>query len=308
MNLRELEYLVALADQQNFRRAAEICHVSQPTLSTQLRKMEDELGVTLVERMPRKAVLTAAGEAVVARARRVLDEIAQIRAETASHRKTGSTRLRLGVFPTLGPYLLPEIVPAFVARFPSVELLLTEEKSDLLLRQLLGGQIDAALLALPLADPHLVGRVLFSEPFLLAVPGDHPLATQDRIGPEALLHEELMLLEEGHCLREQALDVCRLSGAHERNGFRGTSLETLRQMVVAGVGSTLLPQLATRRRGQDSGQEIHLLSFSDEQLRRRIGLFWRKTSSLSRLLNEVSDLIAEIGGELLAPPPPRSAP
>ncbi|WP_312527009.1 LysR substrate-binding domain-containing protein [Paracoccus sp. (in: a-proteobacteria)] len=299
MNLRELEYLVALADQRNFRRAAEICGVSQPTLSTQLRKLEEELGATLIERAPRNVILTAAGQEALARARRILDEVAQMRDEAARHSPHGSTRLRLGVFPTLGPYLLPHLVPRLVAEFPEVELLLSEEKSEVLIRRLVDGQIDAALLALPVQDPHLTGRNLFKEPFLLAVPPGHKLAGQAQVGAEALSDQSLMLLEEGHCLRDQALDVCRLSGAVERSGFQGTSLETLRQMVVAGVGITLLPALAAGS-GQASGQNPVLVSFSDPTICRHIGIFWRRTTSMTRMMEAFAQLISAVACERLS--------
>ena len=299
MNLRELEYLVALADQRNFRRAAEICGVSQPTLSTQLKKLEEELGVALVERAPRNVIFTAAGQEALARARRILDEVAQMRGDAAQHGESGTTRLRLGVFPTLAPYLLPHIVPRFIAGFPEVELLLTEEKSDLLIRRLVEGQIDAALLALPVHDSHLTGKILFREPFFLAVPNGHALASAGQVGPEALADQSLMLLEEGHCLREQALELCRLSGAAERTGFRGTSLETLRQMVVAGVGITPLPALASAA-GQGGRSDMKVLPFADEGVSRRIGLFWRRTSSMGRLMEQTAALIAEVAQERLA--------
>lgn len=297
MNLRELEYLVALADHRNFRRAAEVCGVSQPTLSTQLRKLEAELGATLVERAPRNVLLTPAGEAAVARARRVLIEIAQLREEAVAGRR-GATRLRLGVFPTLGPYLLPSVVPRFVARFPEVELRLTEEKSEALRRKLIKGELDAALLALPVTDSHLTGAVLFDEPFHLAVPRGHPLAARERVRPDALSNQRLMLLEEGHCLRDQALALCQRAGATEHAGFRGTSLETLRQMVVAGVGMTLLPALAC---GGAGTSEIEILPFAGAGPSRRIGLFWRRSTATPALMRDLAALLREIAGDLVPP-------
>ncbi len=304
MNLRELEYLVALADQRNFRRAAEICNVSQPTLSTQLKKLEEELGVALIERAPRNVILTAAGQEALARARRILDEVAQMRDEAARHVTSGSTRLRLGVFPTLGPYLLPHVVPRFIAEFPKVELLLSEEKSEVLIRRLVDGQIDAALLALPVQDAHLTGRLLFKEPFLLAVPPGHDLSDRTTVSAEALSDQSLMLLEEGHCLRDQALDVCRLSGAVERSGFQGTSLETLRQMVMAGVGITLLPALAAGPSPQDSHGPV-LIPFDDPSICRHIGLFWRRTTSMTRMMEAAARLIGTVATERLAAGAPK---
>lgn len=297
MNLRELEYLVALADHRNFRLAAEVCGVSQPTLSAQIRKLEDDLGLPLFERGPRRVALTRAGNLVLARARRILDEVAQIRAETSNLRDTGTPSLHLGVFPTLGPYLLPRAVPRFLERFPGVELMLTEEKSSSLIRKLVDGQLDAALLALPVNVSHLTGRVLFDEPFRLAVAQTHPLTRLPiPLGPEALAGQSLLLLEKGHCLREQALELCREVGAEEYGDFRATSLETLRQMVIAGVGMTLLPALACR---QTEGMAA--LPIASPQFRRRIGIFWRKSTSHDRLMSRLADLLTEVATTLLEP-------
>ena len=244
MNLRDLKYLVALADLRHFGKAADACFVSQPTLSTQIRKLEDELGVALVERAPRKVMLTAAGQDVVLRARRIVAEVEQMKESARRSRDPESGSMRLGVFPTLGPYLLPHIVPQLRERFPQLELLLVEEKSDVLLQRLRDGKLDAALLALPVHDEQLHAELLFEEPFVFAAPQRHPLAARASVSMAQLSDETLLLLEDGHCLRDQALDVCRLSGANEKSGFRATSLETLRQMVAAGVGVTLLPALS----------------------------------------------------------------
>ncbi|MDS9470144.1 LysR substrate-binding domain-containing protein [Paracoccus sp. MBLB3053] len=289
MKLRDLEYLVALAEQQNFHRAAAVCGVSQPTLSAQIRKFEDDLGLVLFERSPRNVSLTPAGGVILARARRVLDEVAQMRVEADNLRNRLTPSLHLGVFPTLGPYLLPHVVPQFLRRFPGVEPMLTEEKSEVLLRKLVEGKLDAALLALPVTDSQLAGRQLFEEPFRLAVPRTHPLAGhKGAINPTELAGEKLMLLDKGHCLRDQALALCRDIGALEYDDFRATSLETLRQMVVAGVGVTLLPEMACR-----PADDLVALRFASTQFRRRIGLFWRKSTSQTALMQELADLIAE---------------
>lgn len=244
MNLRDLRYFVALADHRHFGRAAVACHVSQPTLSTQIRKLEDELGVALVERAPRKVMLTPIGRELLDHARRIVDEAERMKQSARRQQDPESGMLRLGLFPTLGPYLLPHVVPALRLRFPQLELRLVEEKSAELVERLKDGRLDAGLLALPLHDDQLHAEPLFQEPFLLAVPSEHPLATRGTLPLDALDNLQLLLLEEGHCLRDQALDVCRLSGASETGGFRATSLETLRQMVAAGVGITLLPALS----------------------------------------------------------------
>ena len=205
MNLRDLRYLVALADLRHFGKAADACFVSQPTLSTQIRKLEDELGVALVERAPRKVMLTAVGQDVVQRARRIVADVEQMKEAARRSRDPESGSLRLGVFPTLGPYLLPHVVPQLRERFPQLELLLVEEKSDVLLQSLREGKLDAALLALPVHDEQLHAEFLFEEPFVFAAPVRHPLAAQDSLAMSQISDETLLLLEDGHCLREQAL-------------------------------------------------------------------------------------------------------
>ena len=211
--------------------------------------------------------------------------------------------VRLGMFPTLGPYLLPHVVPRIRARFPHLELLLVEEKSDVLLSRLREGKLDAGLLALPVADDQLHTEFLFEEPFVLAVPESHPLAQRGSLTLAELSHQQLLLLEDGHCLREQALDVCRLSGANEKSEFRATSLETLRQMVAADVGITLLPALAVKPPVAHS-QNIHLLGFSDSHPSRRIAMVWRKSSAMSGFLQQLAQVFRELPPTLFQPDAP----
>ncbi len=279
MNLRDLEYLVAIAEHGHFGRAAEACHASQPTLSTQIKKLEGELGIELFERTSRSVVLTAAGERVVERARILLREAGAIAGIAEQMKDPATASLRIGLFPTLAPYLLPHVVPVVRARFPALELLLVEEKTDEILRQLSGGALDAGVLALPIPNDELDHALLFEEDFVLAVPSDHALAARDDRVPLGVLSDEsVLLLDDGHCLRDQALAVCQLAGAVERQGFRSTSLETMRQMVAAGVGVTLLPRLAVEPPIAATAG-IRLLEFADPVPSRRIGLFWRKTSA-----------------------------
>ena len=292
MNLRDLKYLIALADLRHFGKAADACFVSQPTLSTQVRKLEEELGVTLVERAPRKVMLTATGQDVVQRARRIVADVEQMREAARRSKDPESGSLRLGVFPTLAPYLLPHVVPQLRERFPQLELLLVEEKSDVLLQHLREGRLDAALLALPVHDEQLHCEFLFDEPFVLAAPHGHELASRTSLRMDELSDETLLLLEDGHCLRDQALDVCRLSGAQEKSGFRATSLETLRQMVAAGVGVTLLPALSVRAPIVQPAN-IRLVKFDEPPPSRRIALVWRKSSAMEAFLQQ---LAAEVGG------------
>ena len=282
MNLRDLRYLVALAEHRHFGRAAEASFVSQPTLSTQIKKLEDELGVALVERTPRKVLLTEVGREIAQRARDVLNEVDQIKAIARRTLDPESGTVRLGIFPTLGPYLLPHVVPRIRERFPRLELLLVEEKTEMLLRQLREGRLDAAVLALPIHDDQLHAEFLFEEPFLLAVPEGHEFAKRKSLNVDDLSDQSLLLLEDGHCLRDQALQVCHLAGAGEKTGFRATSLETLRQMVAANVGMTLLPTLSIKPPVARS-ENIHLRQFRGEAPSRRIAMFWRKSSAMARM-------------------------
>ncbi len=298
MNLRDLKYLIALADHKHFGRAATACFVSQPTLSTQIKKLEDELGVSLVERAPRKVMLTPAGRDAAERARRIVAEVEQMKEGARRSQDPEAGTVRLGIFPTLGPYLLPHVIPSIRERFPQLELLLVEEKSDVLLSRLHEGKLDAALLALPVHDDQLHSEFLFEEPFVLAVPEDHPLARRDSLSLDELSEQKLLLLEDGHCLREQALEVCRLSGANEKSEFRATSLETLRQMVAANVGMTLLPMLAVKPPVAQS-RNIHLLGFSDSHPSRQIAMLWRRSSAMGGFLLELSRVFSALPATLL---------
>jgi LysR family hydrogen peroxide-inducible transcriptional activator len=298
MNLRDLRYLVALADHQHFSHAAAASFVSQPTLSTQIKKLEEELGVSLVERSPRRVMLTDVGRAVSERARYVLREVDEIREIARRTQDPESGSVRLGFFPTLGPYLLPHVIPKLRARFPRLEMLLVEEKSPVLIQMLIDGKLDAAGLALPLHDDRLHAEFLFEEPFVLAVPRQHELTSRAALKIGDLAEHSLLLLEDGHCLREQALDVCHLAGSTERTGFRATSLETLRQMVSAGVGITLLPTLAVKPPVPVS-DNLALLRFDQHQPSRRIALAWRKTSAMAEFLHQLARVIADLPPNLL---------
>ena len=299
MNLRDLKYLVALADHKHFGRAAAACFVSQPTLSTQIKKLEDELGVPLVERAPRKVMLTPAGREAAARARNIVAEVEQMKEAARRSQDPEAGTVRLGIFPTLGPYLLPHVVPKIRQRFPHLELLLVEEKSDQLLRLLREGKLDAAVLALPVHDDQLHAEFLFEEPFVLAVPDGHPLAHRQSLSLDELSDQRLLLLEDGHCLRDQALDVCHLAGALEKSEFQATSLETLRQMVAANVGVTLLPLLAVKPPVARS-ENVQLIGFdSARQPSRRIAMVWRRSSAMGDFLEHLAQLFQTLPPQLL---------
>jgi len=299
MNLRDFHYLTALAQHQHFGRAAQACFISQPTLSTQIRKLEDELGVALVERTSRKVLLTAAGQEMAAHARRIVAEVEQMKETARRSRNPEAGSVRLGLFPTLAAYLLPHVVPIINQRFPQLELRLVEEKSDRLLSQLHSGQLDAAILALPLHEEQLHSQFLFEEPFVLAMSRQHPLAQHTHLTVEALTGQQLLLLQDGHCLRDQALAVCHLAGAQETSGFQATSLETLRQMVAAGVGITLLPLLAVQP-PVTSPANLHLLPFSgDNRPSRHIAMVWRRSSAMSHFLQQLAALFSQLPEKLL---------
>jgi LysR family hydrogen peroxide-inducible transcriptional activator len=293
MTLRDLEYLVALAETRHFGRAAARVHVSQPTLSAQLRKLEDQLGVALVERRPRRVALTAAGEAVVAHARRMLREADDIRALARASQDPLGGQLKVGLIPTLGPYLLPRVAPKVARALPKLQLMLHEYQTAPLVERTLAGELDLAILALPADTKGLVTRSLFAEAFLVAMPQGHRLAQKKRVRTADLEGEKLLLLEEGHCLRDQALEVCSRLGTEEQD-FRATSLETLRQMVAAGLGVTLLPRLAAEGPFA-SARGLVVRPFAPPAPSRVIGAAWRRSSSSGEAIAAVCDLVSRAG-------------
>lgn len=260
MNIRDLEYLVALAEHRHFRRAADSCHVSQPTLSGQIRKLEDELGVMLLERTSRKVLFTQV-----------------------------SGPLHIGLIPTIGPYLLPHIIPMLHQTFPKLEMYLHEAQTHQLLAQLDSGKLDCAILALVKESEAFIEVPLFDEPMMLAIYEDHPWANRDRVPMSDLAGEKLLMLEDGHCLRDQAMGFCFEAGADEDTHFRATSLETLRNMVAAGSGITLLPALAVPQERKRDGV-VYLPCIKPEP-RRTIGLVYRPGSPLRSRYEHLAEAI-----------------
>jgi LysR family hydrogen peroxide-inducible transcriptional activator len=291
VTLQELRYLVAVAEEGQVARAAECCHVGQPTLSTQLKKLEDTLGVQLFERGPRGLKPTAAGAPIIAQARVVLEEVQKLRelARTAQDPMAGA--LRVGAIPTLGPYLLPHLLPAIRKTYPKLRLLLSESLTAQLLEALHKHTLDAALLALPVAHAGLETMELFREPFELALPVGHRLAKKKHAQPQDLADENLLLLAEGHCLRDQALDVCGTARRESREEVQATSLETLRQMVAAGIGCTLLPRLSTLGGARPDKRLIELRPFTAPEPTRLIGLVWRARGARAEAARRLGDLI-----------------
>jgi LysR family hydrogen peroxide-inducible transcriptional activator len=295
IKLKDLKYLVAVADTRHFGRAAERCFVSQPTLSAQLKKLEEYLGVQLVERHPKRVLLTPAGQQIVERARRVIEASDDIVAIAATHRDPLAGRLRVAFLPTIGPYLLPLIMPRLRKALPRLDLMLYEFQTGPMLEKLVAGELDLGVLALPVDLDGLQARPLYDEPFVVAMPQGHPLAKQQQIRIGDLSGETLLLLEDGHCLRDQALEVCSRLSVHERSDFRATSIETLRHMVASGSGITLLPELATRGAYANT-KGVTLRAFTKPAPVRTIGAVWRKSSVRSAAIDAVAKELAGLPG------------
>lgn len=292
MNLRDLRYLVAVAEHRHFGRAAEACFVSQPTLSTQLKKLEETLGVMLIERTNRQVMLTVAGEQIVAQAQKVLFEVNALTAMAEQHADPLGGEFKLGIIPTLAPYILPKILTPIATAFPNLKLQLTEAQTGPLTAMLKQGDLDAVLLALPLNEENVQEFHLFNEPFLFAVPGDHQKAERKYVSVNDLDGEQVLLLEDGHCLRDQALDVCQSHRATENANFRATSIETLRQMVSAGVGTTLIPELAVPDERSRKQANVRYIPFRGEIPHREVGLCWRVSSTRTALLADLAEMLA----------------
>ena len=296
MTLQDLRYVVTLAETRNFARAAKACYVSQPTLSTQIKKLEGELGLALFERTNKRVMPTPAGFELIAQARVVLEEAEKLQQMAQQALDPMAGPLRLGVIPTLGPYLLPHIVPRLRAAYPRLSLYLREDLTGNLIEQLRSGSLDAILLALPIHPDGLEIIALFQEPFVMALPKDSPLAGKAEVMETDLMGVPLLLLEDGHCLRDQALAVCGLPQPRGSEDFRASSLETLRQMVAAGVGCTLLPALAADTVGA-GGEKlaseglIELRSFSAPVPCRTIGMAARRGFPRMEMVRAFAELI-----------------
>ncbi|GMR08585.1 MAG: DNA-binding transcriptional regulator OxyR [Gammaproteobacteria bacterium] len=290
MNLQELRYLVAVDDERHFHRAAERCFVSQPTLSGQLKKLEQELGVLLVERSNRQVNMTEAGSVVAEQARKILVEVAAIHDIAETYHDPMSGELHVGLIPTVAPYLLPVIMPAIKKSCPQLKLWLHEYQTSVLLEKLRRAELDFLILALPVDSDNFSRIELFREPFQLAVPRAEALAKQPLITLGDIKGREMMLLEEGHCLRGHALDVCLLAGAAEYADYYASSLETLRHMVGEGMGMTLMPELAVPKK-QRKRDAVQYIPFSDPKPNRRIGMLYRRNSYRQETFNNLAELI-----------------
>ncbi len=301
ITLKQLRYFAALARLRHFGRAAEECHVSQPALSLQIQELEAVLGCQLVERRRNAVSLTETGAEVAERAQRILLEANDL--VDHARRRPGplSGALDLGVIPSIAPYLLPAALPLLQNRHPDLDLRLRETQTATLLDEILGGQLDVALLSLPVEPAGLETLALFDDPFLLAMPASAELEPS-----QALSGETLLLLEEGHCLREQALSLCRLSQGGGRRQYGASSLSTIMQMVANGFGSTLLPAMALAVEIR-SGMAVKLYRFSEPAPSRSIGLAWRRTSprkadfeALAAIFSEIARA-SQVSGEIAQP-------
>jgi LysR family transcriptional regulator, hydrogen peroxide-inducible genes activator len=290
MNLRDLKYLIAIAQHRHFGKAAKECFVSQPTLSTQIKKLEDELGVILIERNNKQVLLTDVGEQIIAKARQILKSVDEVREIAGQYKEPDAGRITFSAIPTLAPYLLPHIVPAIQQHMPKLQIMLYELQTAVSLRKLEDGELDAALLALPIEQSSLKYEALFEEPFLAATAPHKALAKRKQLKLMDLAGEEILLLEDGHCLRDQVLDLCNKIDAHEIAGFRATSLETLRQMIASGIGTTLIPQLATLNKGWDQNS-IAYIPFEEPQPSRQIVLAYRDTYHRIPILEKIASII-----------------
>ncbi len=274
---KQLQYLTALAETKHFSKAAEICNITQSTLSAGIKELELVFGVKLAERTKRSVIMTPIGMQIAERAAKLIRDAEDMMALTAASQGPLTGRLQLGVIPTIAPYLLPRLLPALRQQYPRLDLGLRETQTAVLVDEVLTGKIDIALLALPASDNKLIEQALFEDPFVLVVPTSHPLARQKQIDAKTLNDEKLLLLEEGHCFRDQAIEFCTSSGLSQFSSLGATSLATISQMVSADFGLTLLPQMAIEKETAHN-KALTTRPFKAPQPSRTIGLVWRKNS------------------------------
>lgn len=292
MNLRDLDYVVALADLGHFGDAAQRCNVSQPTLSMQIRKLEEELGVALFERGAKGAVPTPAGTAVIAQARAVLAEVAKLREVAKATNEPLAGSLRLGVIPTSGPYLLPNLLPALKRRWPRLRLQLKEAMTAKLLEQLHRSELDAVILSPPIDERGLAMADLGEEPLMIALPPEHRLARQPELRAEELAGETVLMLEAGHCLLEQSSTLSRALDMRPHDEVQAASVESLRQMVSIGLGCAIIPAFAGRGPFA-AGSSIALRPLSDRAASRRLALAWRRAWPRPDAMHDLAETLRQ---------------
>jgi LysR family hydrogen peroxide-inducible transcriptional activator len=293
MTLTELRYVVALSHERHFGRAAQKCFVTQPTLSLALAKLEDELGVKLFERNKNEVLVTARGQAIVEQARRVLDEVGKISHIAKGSQDQLSGTLRLGAIPTIGPYLLPELVPILRKRAPSMPLAIEENLTGNLAPMLREGELDVVLIALPFAVPGVKTRVVYEEPFSVVVPEGHPWESRKAVKPSELADQNLLVLNAGHCFRDQVLEACPgQSNTALPEGRAGSSLETIRNMVASGLGVSVLPSSALTPRY--ASKLLRVVPFSSPVPSRKVALAWRASFDRPMAVDLLADAIHAI--------------
>jgi LysR family transcriptional regulator, hydrogen peroxide-inducible genes activator len=288
MKLRDLSYLLAVAKTLHFGKAAALAHVSQPTLSVQLKKLEDRLGVVLIERDNKNVRLTPEGKIIAEIAQRIVQDAEAIKAYAKTVQDPHAGDLQFGIIPTLGPYLLPNMIPVLHEKFPKLSLWLHEATTEVLLEKIHNGQLDLAILALPIESENLTIIPLFSESFYFAVHKEHKLAKRKTIALADIQNENILLLTDGHCLRDQALAVCHNVHIKPKSDFKATSLETLRQMVAQGLGATLMPKLAI----ETANPNICYIPFAKPAPQRQLGLVFRKTHVRNKLLTQIAEKLS----------------
>ena len=296
MTLTELKYIVAVAREKHFGRAAEACFVAQPTLSVAIKKLEDELGVAIFERGGSEISVTPIGAQIIAQAEHVLEQTAFIKNIAKQNKDPLVGPLRVGVIYTIAPYLLPQLVPTLIERVPQMPLVLQENFTVRLIEMLRAGELDAAIMALPFNEQGLMVRPLYDEPFMVALPRHHQWADRTTISSEELKSETMLLLGAGHCFRDQVLEVCpemsrfSTSGGGIARTFEGSSLETIRHMVASGIGITVLPQ-ASVPSAPGSDTMLRYLPFDDPQPSRRVVIAWRKSFTRTQAIETVRDAV-----------------
>lgn len=291
--LRQLRYFEALARHGHFGRAAEACSISQPALSVQIKELEEALGAELFERAARQLRLSAFGEEFLLRVRDILRSVDELGDLARAHRRHLVGRLRIGVIPTVAPYLLPGMISALTRDNADLDIHVRETVTPKLLQELAEGRLDTAIVALPVSEPSLTEMPLFEENFVLVRPradADKPVPSSDM-----LREMRLLLLEEGHCFREQALSFCDMGSVRPREILDGSSLSTLVQMVGAGIGVTLIPEIAMPVETRSA--DVSIARFEDPQPSRTIGMIWRKTSPIAKQLTEVSDVVRKAAAD-----------
>jgi len=291
-SLRHLRHLTALDDHRHFGRAAAACHVTQSTLSASIKELETLLETVLVDRSKRRVVLTPIGVETAERARRIIKEAEQLVEVTKASREPLTGTVRLGTIPTIGPFLLPRVLPGLREAYGHLKLYLVEDLTDRLIEALHRGQLDVALLALPYDCGAVESLILFEDPFVVGLPRQHQLAEESRIDPKRLWHEDLLLLKDGHCLRDHALAACHLADRRVSEGFEATSLPTLVQMVDNGLGTTLLPTLAVDA-GLLIGTNLVTRPLLPKSPARKIGLIWRRGTGRRNEFRLLAKEIAE---------------